>query len=146
MILFESIRYKNFLSSGNYFTEIELNKDKSTLVVGHNGAGKSTVLDALSFALFGKPHRKITKNQLVNSINQKQCVVEVKFSIGQSKFKINRFRLKPAAAAAAGTAAAAAAVDLAAAAYLAAAAAATAAVAATAAATTTPAAIEVVFK
>ena len=90
MILFESIRYKNFLSSGNYFTEIELNKDKSTLVVGHNGAGKSTVLDALSFALFGKPHRKITKNQLVNSINQKQCVVEVKFSIGQSKFKINR--------------------------------------------------------
>ena len=90
MILFESIRYKNFLSSGNYFTEIDLNKNKSTLVVGHNGAGKSTVLDALSFALFGKPHRKISKNQLVNSINQKQCVVEVKFTIGQSKFQINR--------------------------------------------------------
>ena len=90
MILFESIRYKNFLSSGNYFTDIDLNKNKSTLVVGHNGAGKSTVLDALSFALFGKPHRKISKNQLVNSINQKQCVVEVKFTIGQSKFQINR--------------------------------------------------------
>ena len=75
MINFKSIKYKNFLSSGNYFTEIPLNKDKSTLIVGHNGAGKSTMLDAISFAFFGKPHRKIMKNQLVNSINQKQEVV-----------------------------------------------------------------------
>ena len=90
MILFKTIRYKNFLSSGNSFTEIILNKHKSTLVVGHNGAGKSTVLDALSFSLFGKPHRKIMKSQLVNTINQKQTVVEVVFTIGQSNFKIIR--------------------------------------------------------
>ncbi len=90
MIIFKSIKYKNFLSSGNYFTEIPLNKDKSTLIVGHNGAGKSTMLDAISFALFGKPHRKISKNQLVNSINQKQSLVEVEFSIGKAQFKIVR--------------------------------------------------------
>lgn len=90
MINFKSIKYKNFLSSGNTFTEIPLNKDKSTLIVGHNGAGKSTMLDAISFALFGKPHRKIMKNQLVNSINQKQAVVEVEFSVGAAHFKIIR--------------------------------------------------------
>ena len=90
MIIFKSIKYKNFLSSGNSFTEINLNKHKSTLVVGHNGAGKSTMLDALSFALFGKPHRKIMKSQLVNSINQKQCMVEVEFYIGKAYFKIIR--------------------------------------------------------
>ena len=90
MIIFKSIKYKNFLSSGNSFTEINLNKNKSTLVVGHNGAGKSTMLDALSFSLFGKPHRKIMKSQLVNSINQKQCVVEVEFYIGKAYFKIIR--------------------------------------------------------
>ncbi len=90
MITFKSIKYKNFLSSGNSFTEINLNKNKSTLVVGQNGAGKSTMLDALSFALFGKPHRKIMKSQLVNSINQKQCVVEVEFYIGKAYFKITR--------------------------------------------------------
>ncbi len=90
MIIFKSIKYKNFLSSGNYFTEIPLNKNKSTLIVGHNGAGKSTMLDAISFALFGKPHRKISKNQLVNSINQKQSLVEVQFSIGKAQFKIVR--------------------------------------------------------
>ena len=90
MIIFKSIRYKNFLSSGNTFTDINFRKSKSTLVVGHNGAGKSTVLDALSFGLFGKPHRKIMKSQLVNSINQRQAVVEVEFSIGKSNFKIVR--------------------------------------------------------
>ena len=90
MITFKSIKYKNFLSSGNSFTEINLNKNKSTLVVGQNGAGKSTMLDALSFALFGKPHRKIMKSQLVNSINQKQCLVEVEFYIGKAYFKIIR--------------------------------------------------------
>ena len=90
MINFKSIKYKNFLSSGNTFTEIPLNKEKSTLIVGHNGAGKSTMLDAISFALFGKPHRKIMKNQLVNSINQKQAVVEVEFSVGAAHFKIIR--------------------------------------------------------
>ena len=90
MIIFKSIKYKNFLSSGNHFTEIPLNTNKSTLIVGHNGAGKSTMLDAISFALFGKPHRKISKNQLVNSINQKQAVVEVEFSIGKAQFRIVR--------------------------------------------------------
>ena len=90
MINFKSIKYKNFLSSGNTFTEIPLNKDKSTLIVGQNGAGKSTMLDAISFALFGKPHRKIMKNQLVNSINQKQAVVEVEFSVGSAQFRILR--------------------------------------------------------
>ncbi|NND23073.1 MAG: AAA family ATPase [Acidimicrobiia bacterium] len=90
MIIFKSIKYKNFLSSGNYFTEIPLDKHKSTLIVGHNGAGKSTILDAISFALFGKPHRKISKSQLVNSINQKQAVVEVEFIIGKAQFKIVR--------------------------------------------------------
>jgi DNA repair exonuclease SbcCD ATPase subunit len=90
MILFSKLRYKNFLSSGNNFTEIELNKNKSTLVVGQNGAGKSTMLDALSFALFGKAHRNINKMQLVNSINNKACMVEVEFAIGSNQFKVSR--------------------------------------------------------
>jgi DNA repair exonuclease SbcCD ATPase subunit len=94
MIQFKKIRYKNFLSTGNTFTEIDLNSSQSTLVVGQNGAGKSTMLDAISFALFGKPHRNINKPQLLNSINQKACVVEVEFSIGKSAFKIVR-GLKP---------------------------------------------------
>ena len=90
MILFKKVRWKNFLSTGNSFTEIDLNSTKSTLIVGQNGAGKSTMLDAISFALFGKPHRNINKPQLINSINQKQCVVEVEFSIGSSDFRIVR--------------------------------------------------------
>ena len=90
MIIFKTIRYKNFLSTGNTFTEIDLTRNKSTLVIGQNGAGKSTMLDALAFALFGKPHRNISKSQLVNSINQKNCLVEVEFTIGSSKFKICR--------------------------------------------------------
>ena len=71
MITFQTLKFRNFLSTGNSFTEIDLRKNKTTLVVGQNGAGKSTMLDALSFALFGKPHRNITKSQIVNSINQK---------------------------------------------------------------------------
>ena len=87
MIIFKSIRYKNFLSTGNNWTTISLNRTKSTLIVGQNGAGKSTILDALSFALFGKPHRNINKPQLVNTINNKDSIVEVEFFIGKALFK-----------------------------------------------------------
>lgn len=87
---FKVVRWKNFLSTGDNFTEIQLNKDDSTLIVGQNGAGKSTLLDALSFGLFGKPYRNITKPQLLNSINNKGCVVEVEFAVGNVEFKIVR--------------------------------------------------------
>ena len=90
MIIFEAIRWKNFLSTGNNWTEINLIKSKSTLVIGQNGAGKSTMLDAISFALFGRAHRNISKPQLINSINNKNCEVEVKFTIGKSKFRVLR--------------------------------------------------------
>ena len=90
MIVFKNLRWKNFLSTGNRWTEINLNKISSTLIVGHNGSGKSTMLDALSFALFGKPHRNINKPQLVNSINNKDCIVEVNFTIGKSEYKVVR--------------------------------------------------------
>lgn len=90
MIVFKMVRYKNFLSTGNSFTEIDLYKNKHTLVVGHNGSGKSTMLDAISFGLFGKPHRSIKKDQLINSINKKACLVEVEFTVANSNFKIVR--------------------------------------------------------
>jgi DNA repair exonuclease SbcCD ATPase subunit len=90
MIIFKTVRWKNFLSTGNAFTEINLLGNKSTLIVGHNGSGKSTMLDAISFGLFGKPHRSINKPQLVNSINNKSCIVEVEFSVGQNNYKIIR--------------------------------------------------------
>ena len=90
MIHFEKLRFKNFLSTGNNFTEIEFDTSPTTLVVGQNGAGKSTMLDALSFGLFGKPHRKISKPQLVNSINGKGTLVEVEFRIGSQKYKVVR--------------------------------------------------------
>ena len=93
-IHFKTVRWKNFLSTGDSFTEIALDQHPSTLIVGANGSGKSTMLDALSFALFGKPHRNINKPQLVNSINDKNCVVEVEFSVGPANFKIIR-GLKP---------------------------------------------------
>ena len=91
MILFESIRWKNFLSTGNQFSEISLNgNDQTTLIIGSNGSGKSTVLDALTFSLFNKPYRKISKSQLVNSTNEKDCRVELEFSIGTTSWKIIR--------------------------------------------------------
>ena len=94
MIYFKTIRYKNFLSTGNSFTEIELNKNNTTLIVGENGAGKSTILDALSFALYNKPFRKVNKPQLLNSINKKDLIVELEFDIGTNKYKVIR-GLKP---------------------------------------------------
>ena len=90
MIIFKRCKYRNFLSAGDKFTAIELNSSPSTLVVGHNGSGKSTLLDALSFALFGKPHRDIKKPQLVNSINDRNCEVDVEFSIGNTNYVVSR--------------------------------------------------------
>ena len=90
MILFETIRWKNFLSTGNHFTEIKLDNQSTTLIVGTNGAGKSTVLDALTFSLFGKPFRKINKSQLINQANEKDCKVEVEFSIAETEWKVIR--------------------------------------------------------
>lgn len=90
MIIFESIRWKNFLSTGDQWTEIDLQSHNSTLVVGSNGAGKSTLLDALCFVLFNKPFRKINKPQLVNSINEKGLKVEVRFSIGREEYRVFR--------------------------------------------------------
>lgn len=90
MIYFRKLRYKNFLSSGDKITEIQLDRSKHTLIVGHNGSGKSTMLDALSFGLFGKAHRNINKPQLVNSINKKHCLVEVEFNIGKKSYLIRR--------------------------------------------------------
>ena len=95
MIKFQTLKWKNFLSTGNYFNEIDLLKASTNLVVGQNGAGKSTMLDALSFALFGKPHRKITKNQLINTINNKDCSVEVQFSVNGMEYRVVR-GIKPA--------------------------------------------------
>jgi DNA repair exonuclease SbcCD ATPase subunit len=95
MILFEKIRWKNFLSTGNQFTEIDFQESSTTLIIGTNGAGKSTVLDALTFSLFGKPFRKINKPQLINSVNEKDCKVEVEFSIGDTNWKVVR-GIKPA--------------------------------------------------
>jgi DNA repair exonuclease SbcCD ATPase subunit len=90
MIIFQKVRWKNFLSTGNAFTEINFQKSPNTLIIGHNGAGKSTILDALCFGLFGKPFRKINKPQLLNSINQQACVVEIEFSIGKKAYKVIR--------------------------------------------------------
>jgi DNA repair exonuclease SbcCD ATPase subunit len=90
MIIFQKVRWKNFLSTGNTFTEINFQKSPNTLIIGHNGAGKSTILDALCFGLFGKPFRKINKPQLLNSINQQACVVEIEFAIGQKNYKVIR--------------------------------------------------------
>ena len=90
MITFTKVRWKNFLSTGNTFTEIELDKNPSTLVVGENGAGKSTILDALCFGLFNKPFRQISKSQLLNSINMRDAIVEIEFETQNKQVKIVR--------------------------------------------------------
>ena len=90
MIIFEKIRWKNFLSTGNVFSEIDLEAGRTNLIVGNNGAGKSTILDALTFSLFAKPFRKISKGSLVNSINEKDCLVEIEFRIGKLEYKVVR--------------------------------------------------------
>jgi DNA repair exonuclease SbcCD ATPase subunit len=94
MIVFRSVKWKNFLSTGNSFTEVQLDRSPNTLIVGNNGAGKSTILDALTFGLFGKPFRNISKKQLVNSINGRSAVVEVEFDIGKKSYRIVR-SIKP---------------------------------------------------
>jgi len=90
MILFQKVKWKNFLSTGAHLTEIKFTKSPNTLIIGQNGAGKSTILDALCFGLFGKPFRKINKPQLVNSINQRESLVEVEFTIGKKNYKVVR--------------------------------------------------------
>jgi len=95
MINFKTVKWRNFLSTGNVFTEIKLDKSPDTLIVGTNGAGKSTLLDALCFGLFGKPFRNINKPTLVNSINEKDCLVEVEFRVNNKNYKVVR-GIKPA--------------------------------------------------
>ena len=94
MINFKYVRWKNFLSTGNQFIEIQLDRNPTTLIIGENGAGKSTILDALCFGLFGKPFRTISKNQLVNSVNNSSTSVEVEFTIGTRHYKVIR-NIKP---------------------------------------------------
>ena len=90
MIVFKSVSWKNFLSTGNSESKVELNKHSTTLIVGKNGEGKSTILDALTFSLFNKPFRDVNKGQLVNSINQKNCLVEIIFDVGPIEYKVIR--------------------------------------------------------
>ena len=95
MIKLKVVRWKNFLATGNQFLEVNLDKDPMTLIVGKNGAGKSTLIDAITFSLFGKPFKKINKGQLMNTVNEKELVTEIEFSIGQTEWKIRR-GIKPA--------------------------------------------------
>ena len=90
MIKFKKIKWKNFLSTGDQWTEINFQKSNTTLIIGSNGAGKSTVLDALTFVLFNKPFRKITKSQLVNTVNEKDCRIEIDFSVGTREYRVVR--------------------------------------------------------
>ena len=90
MIIFKTVRWKNFLSTGNAFTEIKLDKESSTLIIGENGSGKSTILDALCFGLYGKPFRNINKPQLLNSVNQSGLEVEIEFSVAGKEIKVCR--------------------------------------------------------
>ena len=90
MINFQKIRWKNLLSSGNNFTEIELDSHQTTLILGEIGAGKSTLLDALCFGLYGRGFRNLKKELLINSVNEKALLVEVEFSVGKRKYKVIR--------------------------------------------------------
>ena len=90
MIIFEKIRWRNLLSTGNHFTEVELNKDSTTLIIGSNGSGKSTILDALTFVLYGKSFRRINKSQLINTTNENDCLVEIEFLVNSTKWKVVR--------------------------------------------------------
>lgn len=90
MILFKKLRWKNFLSTGNQFTEIDLTSSSNTIIIGNNGSGKSTMLDALTFVLFNKPFRKINKPQLANSSNEKDCLVEIEFEVGNKSYFVRR--------------------------------------------------------
>ena len=90
MILFKTIKWRNFLSTGNQFTEVNFQDANTNLIIGTNGSGKSTILDALTFSLYNKPFRKINKPQLINSVNEKDCVVEIEFSIGNREYKVVR--------------------------------------------------------
>ena len=104
MIYFKKLRWRNFLSTGNQFIEVDLRKAPSTLIIGMNGAGKSTLLDALCFALFNRAFRDIKKEQLVNTINQNDCEIEVEFETSNKQYKVvrgikpNKFEAKTAAA------------------------------------------------
>ena len=95
MIKLKTVRWKNFLATGNQFLEVNLDKEPMTLIVGKNGAGKSTLIDAITFSLFGKPFKKINKGQLMNTVNEKDLVTEIEFSIGKSEWKVRR-GIKPA--------------------------------------------------
>ena len=95
MIKLKVVRWKNFLATGNQFLEVNLDKEPMTLIVGKNGAGKSTLIDAITFSLFGKPFKKINKGQLMNTVNEKDLVTEIEFSIGNNEWKIRR-GIKPA--------------------------------------------------
>ena len=90
MIYFSELKYKNFLSTGNNFTTISLTGNTTTLIVGKNGSGKSTILDAITFVLFGKPFRKINKPQLLNTTNGSDCIVELVFTINKKEYQIRR--------------------------------------------------------
>ena len=94
MICFQKVRWKNFLSTGNQWTEVNLTEHDTNIIVGANGAGKSTILDALTFALFNKPFRKITKPQLINTTNERDGIVEVEFTVRNRQYKVLR-GLKP---------------------------------------------------
>ena len=90
MILFKKIRWRNLLSTGNQWTEIDLNKDSTTVIIGTNGTGKSTILDALTFVLFNKPFRRINKMQLINTTNERDCLVEIEFTVGSTDWFVRR--------------------------------------------------------
>ena len=95
MITFQKIKWKNFLSTGNQFTEVNFQEHHTNLIVGTNGAGKSTILDALTFVLFNKPFRRINKPQLINTANERECLVEIEFTINNRQYTVRR-GIKPA--------------------------------------------------